>query len=149
MSTESVAPQSVRFPKGEDSWTRAQANGLLRVVEDMFHRVDIDALVHGFTEDCVFRFAEQPERRGRQALREFFAARLARQKNYQLKKTLLALEGNVLANVWEGMWEDRDTGKKMAGRGIEVWRMRDGMIAEWDAAFNVWQEGGPRTSSVM
>ena len=115
----------------------------------MFHRVDIDALVHGFTEDCVFRFAEQPERRGRQALREFFAARLARQKNYQLKKTLLALEGNVLANVWEGMWEDRDTGKKMAGRGIEVWRMRDGMIAEWDAAFNVWQEGGPRTSPVM
>jgi len=149
MSAESVAPQSVRFPKGEDGWTRAQANGLLRVVEDMFHRVDIDALVHGFTEDCVFRFAEQPERRGRQALREFFAARLARQKNYQLKKTLLALEGNVLANVWEGMWEDRDTGKKMAGRGIEVWRMRDGMIAEWDAAFNVWQEGGPRTSSVM
>src|SRR5438128_874371 len=79
MSAESVAPQSVRFPKGEDGWTRAQANGLLRVVEDMFHRVDIDALVHGFTEDCVFRFAEQPERRGRQALREFFAARLSRQ----------------------------------------------------------------------
>jgi hypothetical protein len=66
-----------------------------------------------------------------------------------LKKTLLALEGNVLANVWEGTWKDRDTGKEMAGRGIEVWRMRDGMIVEWDAAFNVWHEGGPRTSPIM
>jgi len=23
------------------------------------------------------------------------------------------------------------------------------MIAEWDAAFNVWHEGGPRTSPIM
>jgi hypothetical protein len=25
----------------------------------------------------------------------------------------------------------------------------DGMIAVWDAAFNIWQEGGPRTSPIM
>jgi hypothetical protein len=37
----------------------------------------------------------------------------------------------------------------MAGRGLEVWRMRDGMIARWDAAFNVWEQGGERTSPVM
>src|SRR5947199_5721455 len=145
MGAESVAPNSVRFPRGEDGGTRAQAKRLLPVVEDMCHRVAIDALAQGFTEDCVFRFAEQPERRGRQAIREFFAARLARQKNYRLKKTLLALDGNMLANVWEGTWQDGDTGKKMAGRGLEVWRMRDGVIAVWDAAFNVWQEDGPRT----
>jgi len=30
-----------------------------------------------------------------------------------------------------------------------VWRMRDGMIAVWDAAFNVWEEGGKRRSPVM
>ena len=46
-------------------------------------------------------------------------------------------------------WEDRDSGKQMAGRGLEVWRMRDGMIAVWDAAFNVWEKDGPRVSSVM
>ncbi len=137
------------FPKAEDPWSREQADRLLRVVEDMFHRVDVEALVHGFTEDCVFRFAEQPERRGRAALREFFTARLARQKGYRLKKTLLALDRNVLTNLWEGTWQDRDTGKAMAGRGLETWQMRDGMIAVWDAAFNVWQQGGPRTSPVM
>ena len=141
--------KKLTFPKGEGRWTKAQANALLRAVEDMFHRSAIEALVHGFTEDCVVRFAEQPERRGRQALRELFVARLARQKNYRLKKTLLALDRNVLANVWEGTWEDRDSGKLMVGRGLEVWRMRDGMIAVWDAAFNIWQQDGPRVSPVM
>jgi nuclear transport factor 2 (NTF2) superfamily protein len=137
------------WPKGESAWTREQASALLGVVEDMFHRRDVDALVNGFTEDCVVRFAEQPERRGRQALRELFTARLARQKNYRLKKTLRALDGNVLANTWEGAWEDGETGTSMRGFGVEVWRMRDGMIAVWDAAFNVWREGGDRRSPVM
>jgi hypothetical protein len=41
------------------------------------------------------------------------------------------------------------TGKKMAGYGVEIWRMRDGMIARWDAAFSVWEEGGERISAVM
>jgi len=27
--------------------------------------------------------------------------------------------------------------------------MRDGMIAVWDAAFNVWEQGGERKSSIM
>jgi nuclear transport factor 2 (NTF2) superfamily protein len=144
-----TATQAVTFPRGEERWTAEQANALLRAVEEMFHRVDVEALVHGFTDDCVFRFAEQPERRGREALRAFFTARLSRQKNYRLKKTLLALDGNVLANLWEGTWEDRDTGKRMQGRGLETWRMRDGMIAVWEAAFNVWEQDGPRTSPIM
>ena len=115
----------------------------------MYHRRDIDTLVKGFTEDCVFRFAEQPEQRGRDALRKFFTARLERQKNYRLKKTLLALDRNLLANLWEGTWEDANTGKQMTGRGLEVWRMHDGMIAVWDAAFNVWEQDGARKSSIM
>ena len=131
------------------SRTHQQVDALLRIVEDMFHRRDMEALVKGFTEDCIVRFSEQPERRGREALRQLFAARLGRQKNYRLKKTCLALEGNVLTNIWEGTWEDRDTGKAMVGRGLEVWRMRDGMIAVWDAAFNVWEQGGERKSPVM
>lgn len=139
----------MRFPAGEETWTEDQANALLRAVEDIFHRVDIDALVKGFTEDCVFRFSEQPEQRGRAALRKLFEARLSRQKNYRLKKTLHALRGNVLANTWEGTWEDRNSGKRMAGYGVEVWRMRDGMIARWDASFSAWEEGGERKSAVL
>jgi ketosteroid isomerase-like protein len=51
-------------------------NALLRAVEDLFHRRDIDAMVNGFTEDCVVLFTDQPERHGRRALRELFTARL-------------------------------------------------------------------------
>jgi len=54
------ATPAATFPKGHDRWTKPQANALLRAVEDMFHRRDVDALVHGFTEDCVVRFCEQP-----------------------------------------------------------------------------------------
>src|SRR5437870_7494325 len=70
-----MATRGVKFPRGDETWTVEQANALLRAVEDMFHRVDIEALVHGFTDDCVVRFAEQPERRGRDVLRTFFTAR--------------------------------------------------------------------------
>jgi nuclear transport factor 2 (NTF2) superfamily protein len=139
----------IAFPTGEDPWTWDQAEALIRLVEDMFHRVDVNALVNGFTEDCVFRFADQPEQRGREALRKLFSARLARQQDYRLKKTVLAIEGNRLANKWEGTWTDRNTGKDMAGFGVEVWVMRDGKIADWQAAFNVWEAGGERGSSVM
>ena len=60
-----------------------------------------------------------------------------------------AFAGDTIANVWEGTWEDAKTGKRMAGRGLEVWRMRDGMIAVWEAAFNVWERDGERTSPIM
>lgn len=137
------------FPKGEDAWTEEQANALLREVEDIFHRRDLDALVNGFTEDCVVRFSEQPEFQGRQALRKLFAARFARQKDYRLRKTLRMLHGNMLGNVWTGAWEDARTGRRMEGFGVEFWTMRDGKIAIWEASFSAWDAEGERTSSVM
>ena len=45
--------------------------------------------------------------------------------------------GDTLTNVWDGAWEDADSGKPMKGFGIELWAMRDGRIAIWEAAFNV------------
>ena len=89
-----IAKSTLTFPKGSERWSTEQAHALLRAVEGMFHRRDIDALVNGFAEDCVFRFAEQPEQRGRAALRQFFVARLSRQRNYRLKKILLALDAD-------------------------------------------------------
>jgi nuclear transport factor 2 (NTF2) superfamily protein len=137
------------WPQGEQAWTHAQARAFIAQVVELFHRVDVDGLANGFAEDCVVRFAELPELRGRAALRELFARRLARQQDYRLEKTLVVLEGNRLGNLWTGTWRDRDTGLKMEGRGVEFWTMRDGRIAVWDAAFNVWQADGPRKSAVM
>ena len=136
------------WPEGETAWDEGAGEcpfaARRRYVSPAGHR----RAGPRFTEDCVFRFAEQPEQRGRDALRQFFAARFSRQQNYRLTKTLMAIEGNRLANVWDGTWVDSRTGKPMAGRGLEVWRMRGGMIAVWDAAFNVWEHGGERRSAI-
>jgi len=142
-------PMAQTWPKGEQAWTHEQARAFIAEVVALFHRVDVDGLANGFAEDCVVRFAELPELRGRAALRDLFARRLAKQRDYRLEKTLVALEANRMGNLWTGTWRDRDSGLKMEGRGLEFWTMRDGRIAVWDAAFNVWQADGPRKSAVL
>jgi nuclear transport factor 2 (NTF2) superfamily protein len=98
---------------------------------------NVDALVDGFTEDCVVRFGTLPPFRGREVLRTFFANRSGRQKNYRLTKQFRTLMADTITNSWEGSWEDTEIGLAMKGFGVEVWVMRDGRIAVWDAAFNV------------
>jgi len=117
--------------------TAEEARAFVKHVESLFMPWNVAGLVAGFTDDCVIRFGDMPEMRGRAELTRFFHARSARQKGYRLRKELRALMGDVLANYWEGDWEDAQTGLKMAGRGVEIWKMRDGKIALWEAAFNV------------
>jgi len=126
-------------PKERDGNPRSieAARSFVKYVESLFMPWNIDALVNGFTEDCVVRFGALPAFNGRDKLRKFFAARSAKQKNYRLSKQLRALTDDTLTNVWEGEWEDAETGAPMKGFGVETWVMRDGKIAVWEAAFNV------------
>ena len=126
--------------------TIEEARALVKRVESLFMPWNVDALVAGFTEDCVVRFGDLPEMRGRAALEKFFRGRSARQKGYKLRKELRALMGDTLANTWEGEWQDAQTGARMSGRGVEVWVMREGKIAVWEAAFNFKETG--KTSSL-
>jgi hypothetical protein len=57
--------------------------------------------------------------------------------------------GDTLANTWDASWHDARTGKPMLGRGTEIWVVRDGRIAVWDATFNVWEKGGPPALPVV
>jgi nuclear transport factor 2 (NTF2) superfamily protein len=118
-------------PASED-----EARALVAHVESLFMPWNVEALVAGFTADCVVRFGSLPEFRGRQALRDFFLARSARQKGYRLRKQLQARTADTLTNTWEGTWEDADSGIRMRGFGVELWVLRGGKIARWDAAFN-------------
>ena len=104
---------------------------------------NIPALLAGFTEDCVVRFGDLPEFRGKIELEKLFRSRSERQIGYRLRKELRSLSGDRIANYWEGEWRDAVTGKEMAGRGVEVWTMRDGKIAVWEAAFNFNEQGKP------
>ena len=123
--------------------TLEEARAFVAHVESLFMPWNVPALVDGFTEDCVVRFGDIPEFHGRAALEKLFQGRSQRQKNYSLRKELRALMGDTIANYWEGEWEDQDTGAKMAGCGVEIWVMRDGKIAVWEAAFNANEVGKP------
>ncbi len=125
--------------------TPEEARAFVRHVESLFTPWNVPALIAGFTEDCVVRFGDLPEIRGRAALEKLFAARSQRQQGYRLRKTFRALMGDMIANSWEGEWTDAQTGRPMRGFGVEVWRMRDGRIALWEAAFNA-SEPGQATS---
>jgi nuclear transport factor 2 (NTF2) superfamily protein len=123
--------------------TVEEARALVARVESLFMPWDIPALLAGFTDDCVVRFGDLPEFRGKGALEKLFRGRSERQKGYRLRKEFRALMGDIIANYWEGEWDDRMTGAKMAGRGVEIWVMRDGKIAVWEAAFNTNEVGTP------
>jgi uncharacterized membrane protein/nuclear transport factor 2 (NTF2) superfamily protein len=123
--------------------TIEEARAFVSHVESLFMPWNVEALVDGFTEDCLVRFGTIPEFKGREALRQFFLARSARQKGYRLRKQFRGLMNDVIANVWDGEWEDAGTGLHMKGFGVEVWMMRDGKIAIWEASFNPGQVDQP------
>ena len=120
-----------------------EACAFVAQVESLFMPWNIEGLLAGFTDDCVVRFGDLPEFRGKTELEKLFRSRSERQKDYRLRKQLRSLAGDTIANYWEGEWEDRATGRQMAGRGVEVWIMRDCKIAVWEAAFNFSEKGRP------
>ena len=128
--------QPVRNEGDRNPRSVEEARSLVAYVEQLFMPWNVDALVAGFTEDCVVRFGVIPEFSGRDALRKFFEARRAKQKGYRLTKQFRTLVNDVMTNVWKGEWEDAGTGQRMKGFGVEVWTMRVGKIAIWEAAFN-------------
>lgn len=123
--------------------TVEEARAFVAHVQSLFMPWDIPALLAGFTDDCTVRFGDLPEFRGKAALEDLFRRRSERQIGYRLRKELRAFVGDTLANYWAGEWRDRDTGKEMAGRGVEIWVMREGKIAVWEAAFNANEVGRP------
>ena len=131
-----MSSQAVRESTSANPATTEEARALVAHVQSLFTPWNVDALLAGFTDDCVVKFGVIPEFRGHDALRKFFLARSARQKGYRLKKEFRTLMDDVIANVWEGHWEDADTGRQMKGFGVEIWKMRDGKIAVWEASFN-------------
>jgi nuclear transport factor 2 (NTF2) superfamily protein len=128
---------------GRNPQTIEEARAFVAHVEALFMPWNIPALLEGFTEDCVVRFGDLPEFCGKAALEKLLRSRAERQIGYKLRKELRALSGDILANYWEGEWRDAVTGKEMAGRGVEIWVMREGRIAVWEAAFNVNEKGQP------
>jgi nuclear transport factor 2 (NTF2) superfamily protein len=129
--------------------TIEEARAFVAHVESLFMPWDIPGLLAGFTDDCIVRFGDLPELRGKVALEKLLRSRSERQKDYRLRKEFRALMGDSIANYWEGEWEDPLTGAKMTGRGVEIWVIRDGKIAVWEAAFNTNEAGKPSAMGLV
>lgn len=61
MSVQPLRKESDHNPKSAE-----EAKALVKHVESLFMPWNIDALVAGFTDDCVVRFGTVPEFRGRE-----------------------------------------------------------------------------------
>jgi len=138
MTLQALKPAKALNPRNAD-----EARAFVKQVEQLFMPWNVDAIVDGFTDDCVVKFGSLAPFRGKDQLRQFFLARSTRQKDYRLTKEFRALTNELIANYWEGSWQDAETGMRMVGRGVETWLMRDGKIAVWEAAFNVSQADRP------
>ena len=136
--------QDVTYPKSTDGWSRHQANTLLRSVVDLFRGGDIQGLVDCFTEDCTIRYGAASEQQGRVPLRRVVTELLSRRHDLRLEKTCIAIDRNKLVIRSEESWSDKDTGKTMTAFGVEVWTMRDGKIAVWEAAASARESGEVR-----
>lgn len=126
-----------------------EAREIVKQVETLFGNADVAGIMAGFTADAVVRFGDFPEMRGRGAIEAFLRARFARQQGYRLQKHLRMVMGDLIGNDWDAQWQDARTGKRMRGRGMEFWRMRGKEIAQWDAVFNVWEEGGAPSIAIV
>ena len=125
---------------GGTALTKADAERLLRAAERAFASQDLDAISALFAADVVARYAGTPVIHGKAQLRRHLGERLRRQVGYEPRKTLVSVDGDVVIDSWEGSWTDAETGKRMAGRGMEALRISDGVVVELDAVFQSWPE---------
>ncbi len=66
--------------------TESEALAILANSERLFSTQDVPAILSGFSDQVVVRFADQPEIRGKAALEKFLRARFTRQSGYRLSK---------------------------------------------------------------
>lgn len=111
------------------------AQGIVDGVLLAFRSQNLGLILEGFTEDAEVLFGPMPPIRGRTEIEAFLRARFKRQLNYRLEKELRMVDGDKMAVVWNGWWDDAVTGEAMRGRGVEIWTIRGGRIARWEAAF--------------
>ena len=81
---------------GHNPRTEDEARAFVAHVESLFMPWNIDGLLAGFTEDCVVKFGDLPELRGKPALEKLFRSRMERQKlcaNVSRKMSITSVEG--------------------------------------------------------
>ena len=133
---------AITLARSQEGMDPATVDSLLRRAEQAFAAQDLDAICALFTDDVTARYAGVAAIHGKNALRDHLERRLGKQKGYRPVKTLAVASGNVVVDSWEGEWMDPDSGQHMAGRGIEILKLRGRLVDELDAVFHSWPTSG-------
>ena len=131
----------VKGRRSNQTLTQQEAAAILARYQELWNRAALPELLDGFAEDITVDFADLPTIRGKGELDQIIRARLARQQQYRLTKTLRFVSGNSIVGSWVADWIDGVTGRAMKGKGIEFIEMRDGKCTRWEATFNAWDAG--------
>lgn len=126
--------------------TQQEAAAILARYQELWNRAALPELLDGFAEDITADFADLPTIKGKGELEKILRARLARQLQYRLTKTLRFVSGSTIVGSWVADWIDGVTGRPMKGKGIEFIELRDGKCARWEATFNAWDAEAPGRS---
>jgi hypothetical protein len=132
-----------RQQRSNQALTQQEAAAILARYQELWNRAALSELLDGFSEDITVDFADLPTIRGKSELDQVIRARLARQQQYRLEKTLRFVSGNTIVGSWVADWIDGVTGRPMKGKGIEFIELRDGKCARWEATFNAWDAEAP------
>ena len=136
----------VKGRRPNQTLTQQEAAAILARYQELWNRAALPELLDGFAEDITVDFADLPTIKGKGELDQIIRARLARQQQYRLTKTLRFVSGNSIVGSWVADWIDGVTGRAMKGKGIEFIEMRDGKCTRWEATFNAWDAEAPGRS---
>jgi len=75
-----MTQSAARTARIDNALTIEQAQSILRNYESVFIRGDLPAILAGFADDVVVRFADHPEVRGKAALETFLRGRFVHGK---------------------------------------------------------------------
>jgi ketosteroid isomerase-like protein len=99
---------------------------------EAFERHDLDAIMAAMTDDCLFDNTPPPDgeaHRGQAAVRRAWQEFFAGSPNARFETEELFVAGDRAVARWRYTWVD-SAGVEGHVRGVDVYRVRDGKVAE-------------------
>ena len=117
----------------EDTRTTAMLEVIQRF-HDAFNRHDVDAVMAAMTDDCVFENTYPPpdgERyAGQAAVRRFWEQFFSSSPQAVIEPEEIFAAGDRCVMRWRYRWASDEPGKPGHIRGVDIFRVRDGKVAE-------------------
>lgn len=109
-----------------------EALAVIERFNDAFGRKDVDGVMAAMTDDCVFESTAPPDGQryeGQTAVRAFWEEFFASSPEASFESEELIAAGDRVVVRWVYRWTGADAAEGHV-RGVDVFRVRDGKVAE-------------------